>query len=58
MKKYLVTITETISLEVSVDAKSEEDAENIARQKFDSGYYEIALDGSLDSVSFEVEEDI
>jgi len=58
MKKYNVLITEKISLEVSINAESEEDAENIVRQKFDSGHYEVAMDGSLDSVSFEAEEDV
>lgn len=56
MKKYNVKITEEVSLVVSVDAENAEDAENVARQKFDAGYYEVAMDGSLDSVSFTTEE--
>ena len=53
MKKYVVEIVEKVTYNVEVDASSPEDAENIAREMYDSGIFEG--EGELESVSFDVE---
>lgn len=55
MKKYAVEIVEKITYKVSLYASSSEDAENAARRLYDLGCLE---NGELDSVSFEVEEEV
>ena len=53
MKKYVVEIIEKVTYKVYVDASSQEDAENAAREMYDSGIFEG--EGELESVSFDVE---
>ena len=53
MKKYVVEIVEKVTYKVDLDASSPEDAENIAREMYDSGILEC--EGELESVSFDVE---
>ena len=53
MKKYVVEIAEKVTYKVDLDASSPEDAENIAREMYDSGILEG--EGELESVSFDVE---
>ena len=53
IKKYVVEIVEKVTYKVDLDASSPEDAENIAREMYDSGILEG--EGELESVSFDVE---
>ena len=53
MKKYVVEIAEKVTYNVEVDASLPEDAENAAREMYDSGMFEG--EGELESVSFDVE---
>ena len=53
MDKYVVEIVEKVTYNVEVDASSPEDAENIAREMYDSGIFEG--EGELESVYFDVE---
>ncbi len=54
-KNYRIVIVETIELDAYVEAESEEEAENIARDNYDKGCY--VDDRRLESVAFYVEED-
>ena len=53
MNKYVVEIVEKVTYKVDLDASSPEDAENIAREMYDSGIFEG--EGEVESVSFDVE---
>lgn len=54
MKKYIVRITEELSREVTVRAKSKDDADKIARQKYRDCQIVLTSDDFV-GVDFEVE---
>lgn len=56
MKMYVVRIEEVYSVEVEVVASDENDAENVAREMYDSGESSPVLDGDLDGVTFETKD--
>lgn len=61
MKKYKVTITETLQMEVEVDAPNRSEAERLVNRKWIEGDYILSADNFTDvdfkAVSFQRERD-
>lgn len=55
MKKFKVTITETLKMNVEIEAVSQSDAEEIAFEKWNKSEYVLDAD-HFDGVEFEAEE--
>ncbi|MFR9537851.1 MAG: DpnD/PcfM family protein [Rikenellaceae bacterium] len=55
MKKYTVTIKETLTMEVSVTADSQEDAEEIIRERYEDEGYVLSWN-EWDGVTFAAKE--
>ncbi len=49
MKKYIVTIEETLSIEVEIYANSQEEAEDIAAENYDNSEYVLSADNHEDT---------
>ena len=56
-KRYNVTITETLEMEVKVDAKSREEAENLVRREWGRSEYILDAD-CFKGVEFSAEESL
>lgn len=49
IKKYTVTITETLQENISITAESEKEAVNIAKDRYEKGYISLDYRNNIDT---------
>ena len=57
MKRYYVSVTETLNKVVSVDAESEEEAIDKAKYEYSDGVIELTREDNYSGEQFEIDDD-